>query len=145
MVNSLYHCRLCALSVAITYSFTLLLTHRNLWSIYIEHIMSSLRSLCLSIGKSRSISYKTRNGETLRSLRRKTPSLAPARSLYSCPGQVTKVCQKILFTTRAGTLAADKHVIAKLPWVPFDRFDSWRCLHESEIQLVLQRQKFSKS
>ena len=97
--------------MAITYPFTLLLTHRNLWSI--EHIMSSLRSLCLSIQKSPSISYKTRNGETSRSLRRKAPSLAPARSLYSCPGQVTKVGQKILFSTRAGTLAAENHVIAK--------------------------------
>ena len=114
-LNSHYHRRLCALSVAITYPFTLLLTHKNLRSI--EHIMSSLRSLCLSIQKSPSISDKTRNGETSRSLRRKTPSSAPARSLYSCPGQVTKVGQKILFSTRAGTLAAEKHVIAKLPWV----------------------------
>ena len=118
--------------MAITYPFTLLLTHRNLWSIDLEHIMSSPRSLCLSIRKSPSISYKMRNGETSRSLRRKTPSLAPARSLYSCPGQVTEVGQKILFSTRVGTLAAEKHVIAKLPWVPFD---SWRCLHESEIQI----------
>ena len=54
------------------------------------------------------------------------------------PGQVS---QKIpLLTTRVETLAADKHVIVKLPLVPFFAFDSWR-LHESEIQ-VQSNQRF---